>query len=96
MGIIFTIHYHELVAKEDILRLSGELRKRIKTAIETRLSSFPDLYGKPLRRSLRGYRKLRVGDYRVIFRIEGQSVKIFFIGHRSAVYENAEGRLKGK
>jgi mRNA interferase RelE/StbE len=93
MGVIFKIRYHEAVAGEDIPRLSSEWKKRIKTAIEARLSSFPDLYGKPLRRSLKGYRKLRVGDYRVIFRIEEQTVKIFIIEHRSAVYRNAEGRL---
>lgn len=93
MGVIFEICYHEAVAKEDIPRLSSERKNRIKTAIETRLSSLPDLYGKPLRRSLKGYRKLRVGDYRVIFKIEAKTVKIFIIGHRSAVYKNAEGRL---
>lgn len=93
MGVVFEIRYHEAVVKEDIARLSSEWKKRIKTAIEARLSSLPDLYGKPLRRSLKGYRKLRVGDYRVIFRIEGKAVKIFIIGHRSVVYKNAEGRL---
>ena len=87
------IRYHEAVVKEDIPCLSGEWKTRIKTAIETRLFSLPDLYGKPLRRSLKGYRKLRVGDYRVIFRIEEKTVKIFIIGHRSAVYKNAERRL---
>lgn len=93
MGVIFEIRYHEAVVKEDIPRLSSEWKNRIKTAIETRLSSLPDLYGKPLRRSLKGYRKLRVADYRVIFRIETKVVKIFLIGHRSVVYKNAEGRL---
>lgn len=93
MGVNFEIRYHEAVVKEDIPRLSSEWKKRIKTAIEARLSSLPDLYGKPLRRSLKGYRKLRVGDYRVIFRIEGETVKIFIIGHRSVVYKNVEGRL---
>ncbi len=93
MGIKYEIRYHEAAVKEDIPRLSSERKKRIKTAIEVRLSSLPDLYGKPLRRSLKGYRKLRVGDYRVIFRIEGKTVKIFIIGHRSVVYARAEGRL---
>jgi len=51
----------------------------------------PELYGKPLRRSLKGYRKLRVGDYRVIFRIEKHFIKIFVIQHRSKnTYQLAE------
>ena len=94
MGLIFDIQYHEMVVREDITKLSQEWRRDIKSAIEKKLTTFPELYGKPLRRSLAGYRKLRVGDYRVIFRIEGKLVKIFFIGHRSFAYEKAQRRLK--
>ncbi len=86
----FEITYHELVVKLDIPRLSPEVRKRIKHAIETRLITHPNLYGKPLRKSLKNYRKLRVGDYRVIFRIEKNIVKIFIIAHRSFVYSLQE------
>ena len=83
----FLISYHEIVVKEDIPKLDVRLKKQIKHAIETRLMTEPELYGKPLRRSLAGYRKLRVGDYRVIFRIQKNLVKILIIGHRSWVYE---------
>ncbi|WHZ29084.1 MAG: hypothetical protein OJF51_003884 [Nitrospira sp.] len=31
-------------------------------------------YGTPLRKTLRGYWKLRVGDYRVVYKIEGDEV----------------------
>ncbi|MEW6096323.1 MAG: type II toxin-antitoxin system RelE/ParE family toxin, partial [bacterium] len=41
---------------------------RIRKAIEQRLATDPVKYGEPLRRSLQGYRKLRVGDYRVIYK----------------------------
>lgn len=87
MGIIFNICYHELVVKQDIPRLSSIWRERIRRAIEDRLKTHPEVYSKPLRQSLRGYRKLRVGDYRVIFRINGNMVKIFIIQHRSVVYK---------
>jgi len=94
MGLNFKIQYHELVVREDIPRLSSSWRVRIKKAIETRLILFPELYGKPLRRSLHGYHKLRVSDYRVIFKIEKQTtVKIIIIGHRSKVYEQMEKRI---
>lgn len=83
----FNIQYHPAVIKHDIPKLSTAVQRNIKSAIETKLTSFPENYGKPLRRSLKGYRKLRVGDYRVIFRIEGRTIKIFVIQHRSVVYQ---------
>jgi len=90
---VFQIVYHFLVVRDDIPNLPNEWKKKIQRAIEERLATHPDLYGKPLRRSLRGYRKLRVGDYRVIFRIGKESVKILVIQHRSVVYDSAERRV---
>lgn len=89
----FEIQYHESVIKEDIPRLSASTKLRLKSAIEQKLMTHPETYGKPLRKSLKGYRKLRVGDYRVVFRIENQSVKVFLIQHRSVVYKHAETRI---
>lgn len=86
MAMKFEVIYHERVTREDIPRLSTAWKKRIKAAIEQKLFFSPEQFGKPLRRSLKGYRKLRVGDYRVIFRIQGKFVKIFLIQHRSVVY----------
>ena len=89
----FEIRYHEAVVSEDIPKLSREWRDAIKTAIETKLTTHPEIFGKPLRHSLKGYRKLRVGDWRVVFRIEKQTVKIFIIQHRSIVYKMLEKRI---
>ncbi len=83
----FEIGYHPDVVKKDIISLSRESWYRIKESIEQKLIFHPDIFGKPLRRSLKGYRKLRVGDFRVVFRIENQTVKIFAILHRSVVYK---------
>lgn len=83
----FAITYHHKVVEEDIPRLSSSTRQRIRIAIEEKLSNQPEVFGKPLRTSLRGYRKLRVGDYRIIFRIEEQTIKILIIAHRSLVYK---------
>jgi mRNA interferase RelE/StbE len=87
----FDVIYHEDVVREDIPRLSSTLKKRIREAIEKKLTEKPEIFGKPLRKSLHGYRKLRVGDYRVIFRIERRRVKIFAINHRSRVYSRQIG-----
>lgn len=93
MDMNFTLWYHEDVLRIDIPRLPGTMRVRIRRAIEERLTMHPEHFGKPLRRSLKGYRKLRVGDYRIIFRIAGQTVKILVISHRSVVYLVSNKRL---
>lgn len=93
MAVAFTIVYHHAVVGEDIPRIGEAWRSKIKSAIEEKLITHPDIYGKPLRRSLRGYRKLRVGDYRVVFRIDGTRIKVFVIAHRSVVYMLIESRV---
>ncbi|OGG93002.1 hypothetical protein A2609_02105 [Candidatus Kaiserbacteria bacterium RIFOXYD1_FULL_47_14] len=92
MALEFTIVYQLAVTQEDIPRITEAWRDKIKSAIEDKLVTHPDMYGKPLRRSLRGYRKLRVGDYRIVFRIDVARVKIFAIAHRSVVYKIMELR----
>lgn len=89
---MFAVSYHYLVVRDDIPKLSENWKKEIKKAIESKLVARPEIYGKPLRKSLKNYRKLRVGDYRVIFRIENRKVKILVIEHRSIVYKTAEKR----
>ena len=93
MGVNFDIIYHLDVAETDIPKLSPFDKNKIRKAIEEKLTAHPEMFGKPLRRSLKGYRKLRVGDYRIIYRIEGKEVKIFYIGHRSIVYQKANKRV---
>ncbi len=89
----FEIQYEESVVKKDIPKLSKKNKEIIKNAIDQKLISEPDKFGKPLRRSLKGYRKLRVGDFRIIFRIEKKIVKIFIIDNRSIVYKHAKTRV---
>lgn len=85
----FRIEYLESVLKEDIPRLSHPARKDIKKAIEQKLAVHPFEFGKPLRYSLKGARRLRVGDFRVVYRIENpNTVLIIKIGHRKEVYES--------
>lgn len=63
----------------------------IKTAIESRLAVDPIGMGKPLRYSLKGHRRLRVSDYRIVYRIDmlKNTVIIVAIKHRKYVYEDA-------
>jgi len=89
----FELRYHPDVKAIDIPQLDAKLKARIKHAIETRLTTAPQQYGAPLRKTLHGYWKLRVGDYRVVFKIVGLEVRVLGIIHRKKVYESIEKRL---
>ena len=84
----FELRYHPDVRKIDIPLLNKKLRERIKKAIETRLMTEPHRYGEPLRKTLKGYWKLRVGDYRIVFKVVKDEVRIFGIIHRKKVYDH--------
>ena len=80
------ILYHPEV-KDDIAPLPRNIKTRIQKAIEERLLVDPARYGEPLRRTLRGYRKMRVGDYRIICRVKSKEIIVLKIGHRKDVYK---------
>lgn len=86
--MIYRIEYLASVVDEDIPKLTKLVRKQIKAAIEKKLASHPIEFGKPLRYSLKGARRLRVGDWRVIYKIEPPDVVLVVkIGHRREIYE---------
>ena len=89
----YTIVYDKHVVTSDIPNLNKKEAQRIKKSIEEKLTTHPEIYGKPLRTSLSGFRKLRVGSYRIIFEIKKKKVIVFKIGHRKDVYEVAKKRL---
>ena len=88
----YCVLYHPEV-KNDLAILPRNLKERIRKAIEQRLYVEPTYFGDPLRKSLQGYRKLRVGDYRIIYRVDKTQVIILKIGHRKEVYEKIFRRL---
>jgi mRNA interferase RelE/StbE len=85
------IYHHEI--PQDLAAIPVNIKERIRKAIETRLLIDPVNYGLPLRKSLQGHRKLRVGDYRVIYRIKDSEIIILKIGHRKDVYPKVLVRL---
>jgi len=89
----FELRYHPDVKSIDLHLLDAKLRARIKNAVERRLMTAPHLYGEPLRKTLHGYWKLRVGDYRVVFKIVGEEVWVLGIIHRRRVYEEIKKRF---
>ena len=86
------IKYHPRVKSEDIPRLNSNIAIRIENAIRKRLIVNPIKYGYYLRGSLKGYRKLRVGDWRIIYRVVDKEIRIIAIGNRKDVYNFANIR----
>ena len=84
----YRVEYLRTVIADDIPALPKSAKRQIRRAIETKLTTHPFELGKPLRYSLRGARRLRVGDHRVVYRIEPPDVVLVIkIGHRREVYE---------
>ena len=81
----YQIFYHPDIPKEDLAGIPANIRERIRRAIEERLLVDPQQYGEPLKRGLQGYRKLRVGDYRIIYRIDKDKIVVLKIGNRKDV-----------
>jgi mRNA interferase RelE/StbE len=88
-GNKYEIEYLDIVVKKDIPALLASAKVMIKKAIEERLTIDPIGFGKPLRYSLKGCRRLRVSDYRVVYRIEPSNHKIIILAikHRKDIYE---------
>ena len=91
--MIYKLKYHPNVKKSDLPKIDVKNRNRIKRAIEERLTTHPEIYGKPLQRTLKGYWKLRVGDYRVVFKVSSDDILIFGIIHRKEVYKLIKKRF---
>jgi mRNA interferase RelE/StbE len=89
----YLLRYHPKVAEDDLEDIPTNLHTRIARSIRERLASEPTRYGLPLRGSLKGYWKLRVGDYRVVLKVKGQEVWILTILHRRELYEAVPARL---
>ena len=85
--------YHAEVEKVDLPRIDKKNKSMIKRAIEDRLKTQPEIYGKPLQRTLRGYWKPRVGEFRVVLKIFGNELRIYGIIHRKRVYRDIVKRI---
>lgn len=87
---MWNIKYLKSVLDEDIPLLDKKVKDIIKSAIEKKLIIDPIHFGKPLRFNLKGHRRLRVGDYRVVYTLDMdiKLVVITVIKHRKDVYED--------
>ena len=92
----YQLVYHPAVLSDDLPSIPRNLHQRIARAIEQRLTTEPAHYGEPLRYHLKGFWKLRVGDYRVVYKMVGYEVWIYRIDHRGVVYSLPPRRLVWK
>jgi len=83
--LAFNISYKNSVER-DLSRLDKKEARRILDKIENdlalRAETYPVLQGE-----FAGLRKMRVGDYRVIFTLMDNEVLILRIGHRREIYK---------
>lgn len=80
-------------AGDDLSLLSLADKRRIVAAIDQRLTVDPAAYGKPLGGSFAGLRRIRVGDYRVVFRVKRRIVIVLAASHRKTVYQELAKRI---
>ena len=95
---MWQVEIHPLVWEEDFARLDPQAKVRITKAIRRKLTTHPTEFGKPLGGLLRGYWRLRVDAYRVIYRIEQRRLVVLVVkvGLRrdAAIYTEAIPRLR--
>ena len=94
---MWEVKIHRLVLEEDFKNINNTDRKKILKAIRRKLSSEPLKFGAPLRGEFSVYRKLRAGDYRVIYRTKGEELLVLVVkaGKRrdAEVYKQLLNRL---
>lgn len=94
----WAVIYHNDV-KNDLTELGTSRAQRVLKVIEDRIiNSEPDKSGKPLAGNLAGYRRMRTGDMRIIYRVIEEKIEIFItaVGNRrdEEVYDLAVKRLQ--
>ena len=74
-------------AQRDLDGLPMTIHVRVQ-GVFARLEKWPAVSGaKPLRGNLAGHYRVRTGDYRVQFHVEGDNVVVERIGHRDGFYD---------
>jgi mRNA-degrading endonuclease RelE of RelBE toxin-antitoxin system len=74
-------------AKAGLDSLPRTIQARM-VALFRRLRAWPAVSGvKPLSGALAGHYRMRTGDYRLRFRVEGDEVVVEQVGHRDRFYE---------
>jgi mRNA interferase RelE/StbE len=83
---------------EDLESVGPSSARRIMRAIDEKLAKAPHQFGAPLSGNLTNFRKLRIGDFRVVYQVIDDRVIVFVlaVGPRrdKEVYKSALQRVK--
>jgi mRNA interferase RelE/StbE len=74
----WTILYHHEV-QEDLESIGASGARRIVKAIDSKLTRDPLKFGAPLSGNLANFRKLRLGDYRVVYQVRKDTVVVYVL-----------------
>jgi mRNA interferase RelE/StbE len=76
-------------AESDLESLDAGIRRRVLEKIEWLSQNFDLITPLPLGATWRGFFKLRVGDWRVVYQIEieKKTIVIHYTGHRNKIYK---------
>lgn len=74
-------------ATKDLERLDKPIARRILRRLTWFSKNFQSIVPEPLTGELKGTFKLRIGDWRAVYTVEGKIIVIQFIGHRSEIYK---------
>jgi mRNA interferase RelE/StbE len=87
----WSVEFDDRVRRE-LRKLDPPIQREILSYLRERIAdlSDPKAFGKPLRKNLAGLWRYRVGNYRLICRIEDERVVVLVlkVGHRREVYED--------
>lgn len=72
------IIYHKDV-DEDLKRVGPLSARRIVNTINKKLAKEPERFGAPLSHHLKDFRKLRTGDFRVVYQVFQKKVIVFVV-----------------
>jgi mRNA interferase RelE/StbE len=73
-------------AIKDIDTLDTSVKQRIGKALQ-RYEQNPLAHAEPLKQSELGSYRFRIGDYRVVFDLEGPEIIVLRVGHRRDIYK---------
>jgi mRNA interferase RelE/StbE len=74
----WSIVYHHAFA-EDLESIGSSAARRVVRAISEKLAHSPLKFGAPLSGNLTHFRKLRVGDYRVVYQVREKKIVVYVL-----------------
>lgn len=86
---MFKVEFSESCCLKYFNKLPKNTKERILNFIEKRIAYSPYEAGEMLKGNLFGFWKSRIGDYRIIYKINDDKILVLIIkiGHRKEVYE---------